>query len=422
MSRGNRNRFFTRLGDRGLPAAATIFVAVSLCASIATAQSLPSEFNYQGRVTELDGTPLSGPTPMTFRLYDVDQGGVEAWTESQTVDVDAGVFSVRLGGVNPLSVDFAIQMWLEIEVDGDPMGTRMPLVPVPYAHHAVNAELLDGVVVDELEESQEIEDALADHETDLHPGQGDAATWTHVHNGSYSDFVCGVHTDGAAECWGNRRMFLPGEYEQVTTGDDHLCALKTDGTLVCFGEDDKGQASPPAGTYTQITSGQDHNCAIRTDQSVECWGDDTYGQASPPAGSFLQIDTSAFDTCAVKADQSIECWGYNGPSPLPADTYDQVTVGITGKCAVRTDGALACTGTQPPLGDFLQVDAGHNFFCALATDQALECWGNTQWYQVFVPAGTYQFLNTGHQSSCAIRVDGGIDCWGMGGDGRCDPP
>jgi hypothetical protein len=146
-------------------------MVTALClTSFARAQSLPSGFNYQGRITLIDGTPVEGQTPMTFRLYDVDQGGVAAWEESQTVEVDAGVFSVLLGAVNPLSVDFAVQLWLDVEVDGDPMGTRIPLVPVPYAHHAINAELLDGVVVQELEESYEIETAISGHEADHHVG------------------------------------------------------------------------------------------------------------------------------------------------------------------------------------------------------------------------------------------------------------
>ena len=143
-------------------------LVVTVLGSASGARALPSEFNYQGRISELDGIPVDGPTPMTFRLYDVDQGGIAAWDEIQTVDVDSGVFSVRLGAVNPLSVDFTIQQWLEVEVDGDLMGTRLPLVPVPYAHHAVDAELLDGVVPAEYEESAEIADAFDQHEDAFH--------------------------------------------------------------------------------------------------------------------------------------------------------------------------------------------------------------------------------------------------------------
>ena len=60
----------------------------------------------------------------------------------------------------------------------------------------------------------------------------------------------------------------------VSSGGMHSCALhKTAGSILCWGDNERGQASPPrTGTYTAIASGETHTCAIRSDGNVVCWG------------------------------------------------------------------------------------------------------------------------------------------------------
>ena len=205
-----------------------------LCPTAADAQSLPDELNYQGKLTELDGTPVDGPTLITFRLYDVDVGGTHLWEEHQVIEVDNGTFSAALGSTTPVDLDFGVQYWLELVVNNDLIEPRVVLLPVPYAHHAFQAEggysadwgvtadeateaghamtadnateagyatsaghsstsdaasyadyaldadhaldadTLDGYTAASLEESAEVTSALSDHETTFHtedPGQ-----------------------------------------------------------------------------------------------------------------------------------------------------------------------------------------------------------------------------------------------------------
>ena len=408
---------------------ATGWVVLATCclaAPRAEAQTPPSEFNYQGRLTDLAGNPVSGTVSMTFQLYDADAGGSPLWEETQPlVTVDEGIFTVFLGSVEPFDIwgiDFSQQYWLEIEVEGDQMGDRLAIVPVPAAHYALNAGTLDGVPVDELEESQEIVDAVEQHEVDYHVGTGVDAPWAFVHGGHYSYVVCGVRTNGRAECWGSYHLHLPDTYQQVVTGANHVCALKLDGTLACYGDDTYGQATPPGGTYTQLTAGQFHNCAVKTDQSIECWGDDTYGQASPPAGSFVQVDANASGCCAVTTAGAIEYWGNGAPGVLPAGTYTQVTASSGSHCAIRDDGALECSGDPPPAGSFLQVDGAHSHFCGIKDDLSIECWGSDVNYKLMAPPGSFSFLNANHTSTCAIDTNGGMHCWGSNSTGQCSPP
>ncbi len=132
---------FIRLGNHATKVAAfTALLALFVIpAEQVRAQVLPGVLNYQGRLTELDGTPVDGTRTVVFGLYDLDVGGASLWTETQSVLVDAGVFSVQLGSVTPIDVDFSVQYWLEIEIDGDVMSERVALLPVPYAHFADQA-------------------------------------------------------------------------------------------------------------------------------------------------------------------------------------------------------------------------------------------------------------------------------------------
>jgi alpha-tubulin suppressor-like RCC1 family protein len=401
--------------------------AASLCISFsARAQSPPSEFNYQGRLTDLAGAPITGTVSMTFQLYDTDVGGAPLWEETQAlVSVDEGIFTVLLGSVEPFDawgIEFSQQYWLAIEVAGDPMGERMPVVPVPTAHYAINAGMLEGVVVGELEESQEIEDAIDQHEDDHHGGNGADSPWIFVHGGNYADVMCGVRATGRAECWGENHLYLPDTYTQVVSGQDHVCALKQDGILVCYGDDDHGQGTPPAGTFTQVSAAVNHNCAVKTDQTLECWGSDLYGQASPPAGTFIQVDATAYDSCAVTTAGEVECWGNHGASLLPQGPYTQVAASLSYECAIREDGSVECTGYTPPAGSFLQIDGSHNTFCGIKDDLSIECWGDDQVYKHMSPVGSFSFLNSSHSSTCAIDTEGELLCWGSNTSGHCSPP
>ncbi|MFC7336714.1 hypothetical protein ACFQY0_05965 [Haloferula chungangensis] len=61
----------------------------------------PDRIDYQGLVLDTNGNPLAADAAtnysMSFRLYDSQTAGTLIWSESQTVTVYQGAFSVRLG-------------------------------------------------------------------------------------------------------------------------------------------------------------------------------------------------------------------------------------------------------------------------------------------------------------------------------------
>src|SRR5512140_1221449 len=63
--------------------------------------SAPAKLEYSGSLVDATGSPVTGPTAMTFRLYDAATAGTLLWSEAQTVPVHKGVFHAMLGSVTP---------------------------------------------------------------------------------------------------------------------------------------------------------------------------------------------------------------------------------------------------------------------------------------------------------------------------------
>ncbi|MCI0340584.1 MAG: hypothetical protein L0216_05460 [Planctomycetales bacterium] len=120
-------------------ALATVVVACAF-ASPASAQVV-NELNFQGKLTDASGNPITAATGITFRVFNVATGGTALWTEARTggnaVTPNAnGVYSVRLGSVTafPGTLTFSQALWLELQVGADaPMTPRYQMTSAPYS-------------------------------------------------------------------------------------------------------------------------------------------------------------------------------------------------------------------------------------------------------------------------------------------------
>jgi hypothetical protein len=108
----------------------------------------PNLVDFQGRLTDGLGAPLTGSYNLTFSLYNVPTGGSADWTETQTgVAVNAGLFTVQLGSVSPFT-RFVSPTWedssryLGISVNGDPELT--PRIHITSSAYALRVGTIDG--------------------------------------------------------------------------------------------------------------------------------------------------------------------------------------------------------------------------------------------------------------------------------------
>ena len=115
----------------------------------ACAASVPGMMSYQGKLTGSDGQPASdGTYTIVFSLYTQETGGTALWTESRSVQVTGGVFSVLLGSITEMP-DTAFQgtTWLETQVNGSILTPRTRVVSAGYAVLAKKAETVpDGSI------------------------------------------------------------------------------------------------------------------------------------------------------------------------------------------------------------------------------------------------------------------------------------
>ena len=91
---------------------------------------------YQGRLRNTStGVAQTGSFAMTFDLYDASSGGTALWTESETVTVTNGYFSVTLGDSTALPTGAIIEnvLFLSVTVAGETITSRIPIQTTPYA-------------------------------------------------------------------------------------------------------------------------------------------------------------------------------------------------------------------------------------------------------------------------------------------------
>ena len=128
---------------KGLVGLLGLVLLLTLLSSVGYAQ-IPHKMNYQGYLTNAAGVPINGTVQMVFSIYNVSSGGTPLWTETHSVTVSQGVYSVILGEgstPNPINLPFDTTYYLGVQVGADPeMTPRKILTSVGYAFRALTVE------------------------------------------------------------------------------------------------------------------------------------------------------------------------------------------------------------------------------------------------------------------------------------------
>jgi len=128
-----------------------LIVYLTLSCALLTSNCLseiPHLINYQGKLVDSTGTPITGTKTITFKIYDVSSGGTPLWQETQSVIVDKGVFNILLGSSSDLGqLSFDVPYHLSIQVAGDAeMAPRQKISSAGYAFKAKKAENTEKIV------------------------------------------------------------------------------------------------------------------------------------------------------------------------------------------------------------------------------------------------------------------------------------
>jgi hypothetical protein len=129
---------------------AVIAIVVTFLASIgivwlgganSDSAGVPHLLSYQGVLADNLGDPVpDGTYQMTFSIYENATGGSALWSETRTVQVTDGRFSILLGNVTPIPPDVFLngsERWLGVQVESDAeMTPRQRLASVAYAYVA----------------------------------------------------------------------------------------------------------------------------------------------------------------------------------------------------------------------------------------------------------------------------------------------
>ena len=121
---------------------ALVVLAVSVAAEV------PQMLNYQGRLTDAGGEPISGDVSITFTIYTAATDGDPKWSETLgSVEVTCGLFSVLLGEAVPIadSVFNDSVRYLGIQVGtAAEITPRTRLISMPYAHRVSTVDGSSG--------------------------------------------------------------------------------------------------------------------------------------------------------------------------------------------------------------------------------------------------------------------------------------
>ncbi len=122
-------------------------LVAALASVVSTAHAVPGTVQQQGRLLDGLGAPQTGAHDLHVSIYDQPTGGSLLWTETHTVTLDGGYYSVALGTGTPLdsTVLDGTTRYLQIQVDTDPaLAPRTAVMSVPYAVRADTATSVDG--------------------------------------------------------------------------------------------------------------------------------------------------------------------------------------------------------------------------------------------------------------------------------------
>ncbi|MFA6170408.1 MAG: tail fiber domain-containing protein [Candidatus Margulisiibacteriota bacterium] len=124
----------------------SLMIGLISLAIISAAAAVPQKMNFQGRLTDPSGNPVTAAIDVKFSIFDAASGGTELWTETiSSLTPDQGLVNQELGLTSPIaaSVFSGETRYLAVKVGADAeMAPRIPLATVPFAFRAATVDTI----------------------------------------------------------------------------------------------------------------------------------------------------------------------------------------------------------------------------------------------------------------------------------------
>lgn len=116
------------------------------------ALAVPNYINYQGRLLDGSGIPVTqSGMSMVVSIWTAPTGGSKLYQENQTVDVDDGVYSFQIGNGtggtpawSPTSLFMSGSRFIELTIQGQTLTPRHELLSAPFTLQSGNSDNLGG--------------------------------------------------------------------------------------------------------------------------------------------------------------------------------------------------------------------------------------------------------------------------------------
>lgn len=108
---------------------------LTLLLNLTLSAQVPSLINYQGRLTDAQGNPVTGNRTMVVKVYNAPSGGNLTYQESiGSVFVRNGTYSFAFGATgNGVATILTGEDYLSLSVNGTEESSRTRLLAVPFA-------------------------------------------------------------------------------------------------------------------------------------------------------------------------------------------------------------------------------------------------------------------------------------------------
>ena len=111
---------------------------------MSVAAAVPQKMNFQGRLTDTGGNPITTAVDVKFSIFDASSGGSELWTETISGLIpDQGLVNQELGLSTAITsaIFSGDTRYLAVKIGTDAeMVPRIPLATVPFAFRAATAD------------------------------------------------------------------------------------------------------------------------------------------------------------------------------------------------------------------------------------------------------------------------------------------